>query len=86
MTKAVNTGSKVSQGLAFGSLFWYFLRGNSIKLRFVYGFLFMYWYNHIITLGSYGGVFCKIPSTFITTKASIKEPANTFCSTHKKKI
>jgi hypothetical protein len=62
MNNAVAVGSKLSQAFAFGSLCWYFIRGNSIKLRFVYGFLFMYWYNHIITLGSYAGVFCRMPS------------------------
>lgn len=62
MKGAVSTGSKVAQFVTFASLFTYFMRGNSIKLRFIYGFFFMYWYNHIMTLGSYLGVFCRMPS------------------------
>jgi hypothetical protein len=69
MKSAVSTGSKATQLVTFGSLCTYFMKGNSIKLRFIYGFLFMYWYNHIITLGSYVGAFCRIPSTFTSTQA-----------------
>lgn len=63
MKSAVSTGSKMTQFITFGSLCTYFMKGNSIRLRFIYGFLFMYWYNHIITLGSYLGAFCRMPST-----------------------
>lgn len=73
MKSAVNTGSKASQLVVFGSLCTYFLKGNSISLRFIYGFLFMYWYNHIMTLGSYLGVFCRIPSNLFDTKVFIKK-------------
>lgn len=61
MKNAVKTGSKVFQGFCIGSLCYYFLKGNSIKLRFFYGFLFTYWYNHIMTLGSYMGAFARLP-------------------------
>lgn len=70
MKAAVSTGSKASQVVAFTSLCWYFIRGNSIKLRFLYGFLFTYWYNHIMTLGSYAGVFCRMPSNSRPTQVS----------------
>ncbi len=63
MKAAVSTGCKASQLVTFGALCGYFMKGNSIKLRFLYGFLFMYWYNHIMTLGSYLGVLCRFPST-----------------------
>ena len=62
MKAAISTGEKITQGVAFGSLCWYFLRGRSLPMRFVYGFLFMYWYNHVITMGSYLGAFCRLPS------------------------
>ena len=62
MKAAVRTGEKVSQGVAFGSLCWYFVRGKRVSLRLVYGFLFMYWYNHVITMGSYLGAYCRLPS------------------------
>jgi hypothetical protein len=67
MKAAVSTGSKATQFLTFAGLCTYFIRGNSIKLRFFYGFLFMYWYNHIITLGSYLGVLCRLPSSSYLT-------------------
>jgi hypothetical protein len=62
MKAAVSTGCKATQVVAFGGLCTYFMKGNSIKLRFLLGFLFMYWYNHIMTLGSYLGVLCRMPS------------------------
>ena len=62
MKNAVDSGSKVFQVISFTALCTYFLKGNSIRLRFLYGFLFMYWYNHIITLGSYAGAFVRLPS------------------------
>ena len=61
MTNAVKTGSKTAQFVTIASLVTYFLKGNSIKLRFLYGFLFVYWYNHVMTLGSYAGVLCRMP-------------------------
>jgi len=51
MKNAVDTGSKISVFITFASLCAYNFKGKSIKLRFIYGFLFLYWYNHIITLG-----------------------------------
>ena len=62
MKNAVDLGSKAFQVFTFGSLCFYYMKGNSIKMKFFYGFLFMYWYNHVITLGSYFGAFCRIPS------------------------
>ena len=59
---AASTGSKISQITCFGALFTYYMRGHSMGLRVLYGCLFMYWYNHIMTLGSYAGVFCRITS------------------------
>ena len=63
MKSAVSTGSKVFQGIGFISLCTYFMKGNSIKLRFLYGFLYTYWYNHVMMLGSYAGAFTRIPCT-----------------------
>jgi hypothetical protein len=83
MKAAVSTGSKASQVVAFTSLCWYFLRGNSIKLRFLYGFLFTYWYNHIMTLGSYAGVFCRMPSNSHPTQVSTGRPTDTTSCTPK---
>lgn len=74
MTSSVRTGSKVCQGLCFGSLCYYFLKGKSIKLRFLYGFLFVYWYNHIITLGSYAGAFVRIPCKCLIIQLCTNEP------------
>jgi len=73
MKNAVDAGSKASQLIAFTSLCAYFLKGRSIKLRFIYGFLFMYWYNHIITLGSYAGAFLRLPSKYNIIKDMYKK-------------
>ena len=67
MKNAVKTGEKLSQGLGFASLCVHFLRGNSIKLKVLTGFLFTYWYNHIIMLGAYAGAFARIPCTYLLT-------------------
>ena len=77
MKAGVATGEKLSQGVAFCSLFWYFVKGKSIGMRFAYGFLFMYWYNHVITMGSYMGAYCRLPSKFLATKVSIKMQPST---------
>ena len=61
MKQGVNLGSKMFQAFTFGSLSYYFIKGNSIGLRFLYGFLFVYWYNHVMTLGAYAGAYYKIP-------------------------
>jgi hypothetical protein len=61
MKRAVDVGSRALQYFTFGSLVFYFLKGNSIRLKFLTGFLFTYWYNHVMTLGSYAGAFFRIP-------------------------
>lgn len=63
MKSAVSTGGKLGVLGPFAGLFLYCLKGNSIRLRFIYGFLFVYWWNHFYTLGTYAGVFLKLPST-----------------------
>ena len=68
MKTAVDVGSRVFQLGTFGCLCYYFLRGNSVKLKFFWGFLYTYWYNHIMTLGSYAGAFVRIPSIFSLTQ------------------
>lgn len=44
----------------------YFLKGRSIPLRFLYGYLFMYWMDHFHTFGTYLGVLVKMPSNKIS--------------------
>jgi hypothetical protein len=62
MKNAVNTGGKIAQFSSFSALTLYCIKGNSIALRFIYGFFFIYWFNHIITMGSYAGVLFRMPS------------------------
>ena len=71
MKKAVDVGSRSLQYLTFGSLIVYFLRGNSIRMKFFSGFLFTYWYNHVMTLGAYAGAFVRIPCKYITKDSSL---------------
>lgn len=77
MKNSVKTGSKLFQGICIGSLCYYFMKGNSIKLKFIFGFLFTYWYNHIMTLGSYMGAFARLPCIFFSMKLYTKELLNT---------
>ena len=70
MKRAVNNGSKAAQLFTFGALSTYFLKGNSVGLKMVAGFFFMYWFNHTMTLGSYAGAFVCIPCTTTLIKPS----------------
>ena len=63
MMKSVNTGSRLFQLASLGCVTLYFLKGKSIKMKFLTGFLYTYWYNHVMTLGSYAGAFARIPCT-----------------------
>ncbi len=64
MKKAANVGGKVGQIGMFGALFIYCMKGRSIKMKMFYGFLYMYWIEHIYTFGAYTGILLRMPSTF----------------------
>jgi hypothetical protein len=64
MEKATTQGGKFAQISMFGLLSIYFIKGNSVGLRFLYGFLYAYWINHFYTLGTYAGAFLKIRGKF----------------------
>jgi len=65
MRKSAKFGGKFGQICTFTTLGVYCLKGRSIKLRLLYGFLFIYWIDHFYTLGSYLGVLLTMPSNFI---------------------
>lgn len=67
----------MGQASAFVLLAAYFLRGRSVGLRFVYGFLYGYWVSHFYTLGSYLGVMLKIPCTSRATQPFPKSATTT---------
>lgn len=86
MKNAVETGSKIFQGLCCVSLCYYFFQGRSIKLKFLTGFLFTYWYNHIITLGGYAGAFARLPCMFGFIQLFIRKLRSTIKPIHRRKI
>jgi hypothetical protein len=63
MMSAANKGGIYTQAASLAIMVSYFLKGNTIKLKFIYGFFYVYWWNHIFTLGSYSGMLFKMPST-----------------------
>jgi hypothetical protein len=62
MKRTAKFGGTTGQLTALGGLVTYFLKGRSVGLRFVYGFLYFYWINHFYTLGSYCAGMLKLPS------------------------
>lgn len=65
MRKAANIGGKLGQGGVFSGLLLYCMKGKTIKLKLLYGFLYVYWIDHFYTLGSYLGVLLKMPSKYL---------------------
>jgi len=43
MRKAAKIGGKTGQIGMFTALLFYCMKGNTIKLKLLYGFLYMYW-------------------------------------------
>lgn len=64
MRKAANIGGKLGQGGVFSGLLLYCMKGHSIKVKLLSGFLYVYWIDHFYTLGSYLGVLLKMPSNY----------------------
>ena len=65
MKKAANFGGKTGQIGMFTALLVYCMRGRTIKLKLLYGFLYMYWIEHFYTFGAYAGMILKMPGTFV---------------------
>lgn len=64
MNKATNQGGKFGQAAGFGTVLIYCLKSRSIGLKFLAGFLYIYWWNHFYTLGQYLGALIKMPSAY----------------------
>ena len=79
MRKAANIGGKFGQGGIFAGLLLYCLKGKTIKLKLLYGFLYMYWIDHFYTLGSYLGVLLRMPSKYLFNQRRIQKSWRTFC-------
>lgn len=63
MKAAAKFGGRIGQYGSLAFVVGYFLKGRSVGLRFLYGFLYGYWISHFFTLGSYLGTMVKLPST-----------------------
>lgn len=79
MRKAANIGGKFGQGSVFASLLLYCMKGKTIKLKLLYGFLYVYWIDHFYTLGSYLGVLLRMPSKYLFYTRCIQESRLAFC-------
>lgn len=64
MTNGTLKGTKFGQFSSFLGLIAYFMKSKNIGMKFVYGFLYVYWINHFATLGSYLGALIVIPSAY----------------------
>ena len=67
ITYATRSGGRIGQIGAFLGLCTYFIKGNSIKMRFALGILYGYWISHFYTLGSYAGVLVTLPGVYKRT-------------------
>jgi hypothetical protein len=63
MKKAAKLGGKMGQIGMFTALFVYCMKGKTIKLKLLYGFLYMYWIEHFYTFGAYAGMIMRVPGT-----------------------
>lgn len=64
MNKATTRGGIFGQIVSFGLVATYCLRGRVISLKFLAGFLYMYWLNHFHTLGQYAGALVSMPKAY----------------------
>jgi hypothetical protein len=64
MMSATKTGGKVGIYGTFALLATYCFKGNHRGWKVFLGFLYGYWMNHFVTLGSYLGVLLRMPSIF----------------------
>jgi len=73
MINATKTGGKVGLYGTFALLTTYLLKGNSRVMKLSLGFLYGYWMNHFITLGSYLGALLRMPSKYKLKKVSTEK-------------
>lgn len=64
MNKATSFGTKFGYISSIGGLVLYGLKTRNIPMKFVVGFLWVYWFNHFGTLGSYCGAMLSIPTAY----------------------
>jgi hypothetical protein len=64
MTQGTNSGGRAGQLLPLVGLTIYCLKSYNIPMKIVGGFLYVYWSNHLTTLGSYCGAFAKTPKAY----------------------
>lgn len=83
MKRSAKFGGMMGQFTMLGGLITYFLKGRSVRLRFVYGFLYVYWINHFYTLGSYLTGMLKMPCKQPLTQPSAAPQTNTTKPIHK---
>jgi len=64
MNNATSRGGKAGQVFSLVGVAVFCLRSNSIPMKFLAGFLYLYWINHFYTLGSYAGAIIKMPKAY----------------------
>lgn len=64
MNNATSKGGVLGQIAAFVPVAAYCLKGRVISLKFLGGFLYIYWLNHFYTLGQYFGALINMPKAY----------------------
>lgn len=64
MNTATKNGGRFGQAAALGLVAFYCLKGKRPSLKFLAGFLYIYWINHCYTMGQYLGVLIKMPNAY----------------------
>lgn len=78
MRKASNIGGKFGQIGVASTLLVYCMKAKSIKFKLLSGFLYIYWIDHLYTLGSYLGILLRMPSKFKLIQRCIQKSWLTF--------
>lgn len=65
MKKAAKTGGKTGQIGVFAALLLYCMKSSTIKFKLLYGFLYVYWIEHIYTLSAYTSMLLRMPSIYV---------------------
>lgn len=64
MTRAATRGGQFGQITGVAVVAVYCLNGRSIPLKFLAGFLYVYWLEHINMLGQYAGALIRMPKAY----------------------
>jgi hypothetical protein len=64
MNSATTNGGRFGQVSSLAFVATYCLTTSNIPLKFLAGFLYVYWLNHSYTLGQYFGALIRMPTAY----------------------